>query len=89
MRVVSVANVFKRRLKQKTDEQRRQVRAAIQQMEQNLNHPGLRVRPIESKTGVWEARASESLRLSFSFEGPQEIRLRANCTHNQVYGPLG
>lgn len=86
VRIAATARVFRTRLKKKTPAQREQVKAAIEQMEANLNYPALRVRPIESQPGVWEARASNSLRLSFEFLDAQSIRLRVNCTHDQVYG---
>ena len=87
--IASVAATFKKRLKSKTQADRDLVVAAIEQMEENLNHASLRVRRIVSKPGVWEARASESLRLSFEFVGAEQIRLRVNCSHDQVYGPRG
>jgi mRNA-degrading endonuclease YafQ of YafQ-DinJ toxin-antitoxin module len=86
VRIESVAPIFKRRLKAKTPEQREQLQEAIRQMAEDLNHPSLRVRPIEGRRGLWEARASQSLRLSFEYVDSAVIRLRMNCTHDQVYG---
>ncbi len=86
VRIAKVASVFKKRLKKKTVEQRESIRAAILQMESDLNHSSLRVRRIASQPGLWEARASSSLRLSFEFLDARSIRLRVNCTHDQVYG---
>lgn len=89
VRIAGVTRVFKKRLQRKTPEQREQVQAAIRQMADDLNHPALLVRPIESKPQVWEARASDSVRLSFEYVETDAIRLRMNCTHDQVYGPRG
>jgi hypothetical protein len=85
VRIGSVAPVFKKRLKQKSDEDRQSIENALRLIEVDLNHPSLRVRPIEGRTEIWEARASRALRLSFSFLDERRIRLRTNCTHDQVY----
>lgn len=54
-------------------------------MERDLNHPSLNVQPIQGMPGLWEARASGSLRISFSFVDPDAIQLHVNCTHDEVY----
>lgn len=89
VRIAAVATTFKRRLKKKSAEDREAVQNALKQMALDLNHASLRVRPIESKRDVWEARASQSLRISFSFIDSNSIRLRVNCSHDQVYGTRG
>lgn len=53
-------------------------------MEQDLNAPSLRTSKLGGRDGVWEARASQSLRITFELENGQ-IWLRNNCTHDQVY----
>ena len=53
-------------------------------MEQDLNTPSLRTSKLGGRDGIWEARASQSLRITFEIEKGQ-IWLRNNCTHDQVY----
>jgi len=49
----------------------------------NIRHPSLRVKKIEGTTGVWEARASKSIRLSFEFRDDTLI-LRNVGDHDEV-----
>ncbi len=53
-------------------------------MEQDLNTRSLRTSKIGGRDGVWEARASQSLRITFEIKNG-ELWLRNNCTHDQVY----
>lgn len=53
-------------------------------MEQDLNGPSLRTSKLGGREGLWEARASQSLRITFELENGH-IWLRNNCTHDQVY----
>ena len=83
--VTAVARTFLKRMRGKSDEDRERIKAAIQQMQDDLNHPSLRVRRVEGQKGVFEARASDALRISFSFTNGDSIRLRVNCSHDEVY----
>jgi hypothetical protein len=42
-------------------------------MAQDLRYPGLRVKRVQGTTGIWEARASRSIRLTFQVEGTDLI----------------
>ena len=52
-------------------------------MVNNIRHPSLRVKKIEGTMGVWEARASKSIRLSFEFRDNTLI-LRNVGDHDEV-----
>lgn len=54
-------------------------------MVNNIRHPSLQVKKIEGTKGVWEARASKSIRLSFEFRDDTLI-LRNVGEHNEVLG---
>ena len=58
--------------------------AALARMQEDINHPSLRVRKIAGSDDIWEARASQSIRISFEHD-TDGLRLRTNCTHDQVF----
>ena len=41
------------------------VRKALEHLAANLRHPGLRVRKMQGTERIWEARASDSIRITF------------------------
>lgn len=59
------------------------VQKAIRLMSDDLRHPGLRVKRIKGTQGIWEARASKSLRITFETEGDALI-LRNVGHHDQT-----
>ena len=59
------------------------VQKAIRLMSDDLRHPGLRVKRIKGTQGIWEARASKSLRITFETEGDALI-LRNVGHHDQI-----
>lgn len=59
------------------------VQKAIRLMSGDLRHPGLRVKRIKGTQGIWEARASKSLRITFETEGDALI-LRNVGHHDQT-----
>jgi len=59
------------------------VQKAIRLMSGDLRHPGLRVKRIKGTQGIWEARASKSLRITFEPEGDALI-LRNVGYHDQT-----
>jgi len=65
-----------------TDDQGR-VQKAIRLMSGDLRHPSLRVKRIKGTQGIWEARASKSLRITFETEGDALI-LRNVGHHDQT-----
>lgn len=52
-----------------TKEEARCVDKAIVLLGGNPRHPGLRVKKIQGAEGIWEARASRSLRITFELRG--------------------
>jgi mRNA interferase RelE/StbE len=47
----------------------RLVEKALRQLIADPRYPGLRVKKMQGRQDVWEARASESLRLTFEMHG--------------------
>ena len=74
---------FKKAYKKLNQRQRRAVERALSFLVNNIRHPSLRVKKIEGTTGIWEARASRSIRLSFEFRGDTLI-LRNVGDHDEV-----
>ncbi len=50
------------------NEDQERVKKALRWMAKDLKYPSLRVRKIQGTTGIWEARASRSLRITFQIE---------------------
>ena len=83
-RILGSDRIFRTRLRRKAPDDRRAIENAIRQMERDLNAPSLRVSKVGgSRTGLWEARANRSARITFTVE-PGGVWLRNNCTHDQV-----
>ena len=59
------------------------IQKAIRLMSGDLRHPSLRVKRIKGTQGIWEARASKSLRITFETEGDALI-LRNVGRHDQT-----
>jgi len=66
-------------------EDSRQVQKALRKMTGDLRYPGLGVKRIRGTKGIWEARASRTLRITFETEG-ESIILRNVGRHDE---PLG
>jgi mRNA interferase RelE/StbE len=49
-------------------EDQARVKKALRWMAKDLKYPSLRVKKIQGTTGIWEARASRSLRKTFQME---------------------
>ena len=62
-----------------TDDQGR-VQKAIRLISGDLRHPSLRVKRIKCTQGIWEARASKSLRITFETEG--DVLILRNVGHH-------
>jgi mRNA interferase RelE/StbE len=63
----------------------KQVQEALRSMAEDLRHPGLRVKRIQGTEGIWEARASRSLGITFETEG-DAIVLRNVGRHDDTPG---
>ena len=72
---------FKRDYKKLPIPSRERVKNALFQMEKDLRYPSLQVKKIKSTKDIWEARASESLRITFNLEG-DTIILRTVGEHD-------
>ncbi len=72
---------FRRAYRSLASEEQKRVQNALLRMAENLRHPGLRVKRIRGTQGIWEARASRALRLTFEVEG-NKIILRNVGSHD-------
>ena len=72
---------FRRAYRSLASEEQKRVQNALRRMAENLRHPGLRVKRIRGTQGIWEARASRALRLTFEVEG-NKIILRNVGSHD-------
>ena len=84
VKIAGATRAFKKRFKKKSPEHQSAIEEALRVMEQDLNTRSLRSSKIGGRDGVWEARASQSLRITFEIKNG-ELWLRNNCTHDQVY----
>ena len=74
---------FKKAYKKLTDEERKAADKALSLLVNNLGHPGLQARKIEGTRGIWEARATRLIRLSFELRDTTLI-LRNIGNHDKV-----
>ncbi len=72
---------FKRDYKKLSSPSKEKVKKALLQMEKDLKYPSLQVKKIKGIKNIWEARASESLRITFNLEG-KIITLRTVGEHD-------
>ena len=63
-----VTNRFRRAYKSLSVEERKRIQKALHLMSKDLRHPGLRIKRIRGTHGIWEARASRSLRITFEVD---------------------
>ncbi len=77
---------FERDYKKLSFQTKEKVNQAILKMEKDLHYPSLGVKKIKGTQNLWEARASQSLRITFSLEG-NEIYLRTVGQHNILRNP--
>lgn len=82
MRVVFTAQ-FEQAYEKLTGAEKRSVRKALTLLGDNLKHPGLRVKKMEGKPNVWEARPSRRLRMTFGIAG-DTIVMRNVGEHDRV-----
>lgn len=68
---------FKRAYKKLDLGQQNTIKRAISLMSDNINHPSLRVKRVQSTRRTWEASATMDLRITFDWED-DTITLR-NC----------
>jgi len=56
---------FKKAFKQLDEKERKSARKAIENLAENMKYPSLRVKKIKGTEHIWEAWASQSLRMTF------------------------
>lgn len=65
------------------------IRKCIERLGDDPRHPGLRVRKMSGREGVWEARVDRKNRVTFHMEnGTLEsgtICMRNHCNHDILY----
>jgi len=60
---------FRRAYRKLSPEDRKRVNRALRRIAKDPRHPGLQVKRMQGTRGIWEARASRSLRITFEMEG--------------------
>lgn len=60
---------FRRAYNSLSDHDAERVEKAIRLLAADQRHPGLQVKKMQGTQGIWEARASRALRLTFEIHG--------------------
>jgi mRNA interferase RelE/StbE len=84
VRIVRTAR-FKKAWKGLNKEEKSLGRKAITSLLDNIRYPSLMVKQMQGIEGVWEARVSRSVRLTFEISGDTVI-LRNIGNHNDTLG---
>ena len=74
---------FAKAWKELDEPQRELARKALANLVGDLRYPSLRVRKVQGVEGIWEARVSRSLRLTFQIEA-DTIALRNIGSHDET-----
>ena len=74
---------FKRAWKELSDEEKALSQKAITNLATDIRYPSLRVKKMKGIEGIWEARASLLLRMTFEIEG-DTITLRNIGQHDET-----
>lgn len=77
---------FERDYKKLSPGTKEKVNKALLKMEKDLHYPSLAVKKIRSAEDIWEARALQSLRITFNLKG-NEIYLRTVGQHDILKNP--
>lgn len=77
---LSITPRFLRAYKHLTRQEQEMIKQALDRLQRDPQHPGLRVKKMQGYPNVWEARASRDLRITFTVE-PDRAILR-NCGHH-------
>lgn len=76
---------FKKAWKELDEDEKELARKAITNLANDMRYPALRVKKIQGAKGIWEARASRSLRITFQVVGDLVI-LRNIGHHDETLG---
>lgn len=82
---IALTQRFKRAYQEMQSEDRSRADKALVLLAANLRHPSLRVKKIKGTEGIWEARASQSIRITFELHGDL-ILLRNIGKHDEALG---
>jgi len=85
------APAFKKDYRQLSTIHQDQVDRVLELLSENLWHPSLHVKKVQGRAGVWEARVSQSHRITFHFAGKYQgldvCVLRRVGTHAVLKNP--
>ncbi len=82
---LALTNRFKRAYQELNSEEQALADKALRLLVENLRHPSLRVKKIKGTEGIWEARVSRSIRLTFEVHGDL-LMLRTIGRHDEALG---
>ncbi len=74
---------FEQAYEKLTKAEKRSVRKALTLLGDTPKHPGLRVKKMEGRKNIWEARTSKRLRMTFEMIG-ETIFMRNVGEHDKV-----
>lgn len=77
---------FKRDYRKLIPQAKEKINNALIKMEADLQYPSLCVKKIKGTPDIWEARSSDSLRITFTLKG-NEIYLRTAGEHDILKSP--
>lgn len=80
---IIITEQFEQAYEKLTGVEKQSVRKALTQLSSNLKHPGLRIKKMEGRKDVWEARSSKRLRMTFEIAG-EIIVMRNVVEHDKV-----
>ena len=66
---LAITDRFRQVYQELTAEEQALADKALRLLADNLRHPSLQVKKIKGTEGIWEARASRSIRLTFQVHG--------------------
>lgn len=87
-RKFDVSPHFKKMLRSKSPESQKRVKAAMKRILEDDRSGGLRLKPMQGWQGIWEARVSKSLRITYEYgdEGRARKYSRANLSRRRQVG---
>jgi len=74
---------FKKAYNNLTNEDKRRAEKALRLLISNIRHPSLRVKRIRKTQGIWEARVSRKIRMTFEMQ-EDVILLRNIGQHDKI-----